>query len=53
MNSAWRQLAGIRHQRLVRRDIDKLMEFDDNMLADIGLSRAEVLHAVRYGRPWE
>ena len=40
----------IEHRRAVHRDLDRLMEFDDRELADIGLSRGEVMHAVRYGR---
>jgi uncharacterized protein YjiS (DUF1127 family) len=38
------------HRRVVRRDLNSLMEFDDRQLADIGLNRGELLHAVRYGR---
>lgn len=45
-----RQLERIRHQRRIRRDINSLMEFDDRMLADIGLNRGEVVHAVVHGR---
>lgn len=45
-----RRLEKINHWRLVRRDIKQLMEFDDRELADIGLSRGQVLHAMRYGR---
>jgi uncharacterized protein YjiS (DUF1127 family) len=48
--SVRRLFAWIRYQRQSRCDINRLMEFDDQMLADIGLSRAEILHAVRYGR---
>jgi len=40
----------IEHRRVVRRDLNRLMEFDDRELADIGLSRGELMHAVRYGR---
>ena len=40
----------LEHRRTVRRDLDRLMEFDDRELADIGLSRGELIHAVRYGR---
>ena len=40
----------IEHRRVVRRDLDKLMEFDDRELADIGLSRGELMYAVHYGR---
>jgi hypothetical protein len=29
------------------------MALDDRMLADIGLSRGEILHAVRHGRGYE
>ena len=40
----------IEHQRVVRRDLNRLMEFDDRELADIGLSRGDLMHVVRYGR---
>lgn len=43
-------LEKINRWRLVRRDVDRLMEFDDQELADIGLQRGQVLHAMRYGR---
>ena len=46
-------IAWTRHQRQIRRDIKRLMEFDDYMLADIGLSRGEVLHVVQHGRERE
>lgn len=45
-----RQLEQINHWCLARRDLDRLMEFDDRALADIGLGRSEILHAVRFGR---
>ena len=45
-----RLLEQIEHRRVVRRDLNRLMEFDDRELADIGLKRCEVIHAVRYGR---
>jgi uncharacterized protein YjiS (DUF1127 family) len=44
------QFARIGRQRQFRRDFNALMELDDNMLVDIGLSRGEVWHAARYGR---
>jgi uncharacterized protein YjiS (DUF1127 family) len=53
VKSTRQPFAWIRHQRQIRRDIKLLMEFDDNMLADIGLSRSEVLYAVRHGRARE
>ena len=31
----------------IRRDINYLMEQSDHMLLDVGISRAEVMHAVR------
>jgi uncharacterized protein YjiS (DUF1127 family) len=40
----------IEHRRVIRRDVNRLMEFDDRALADIGLSRGELMHAVRHGR---
>jgi uncharacterized protein YjiS (DUF1127 family) len=36
-------------QRRIRRDIDALMALNDRMLADIGLSRGEILYAARHG----
>ena len=53
VKSIRRQLAWISHQRRIRRDTNMLMEFDDRMLADIGLSRGEILYAVRRGRTRE
>jgi len=44
-----RQVEHIRHRRQVRRDINGLMELDDRALADIGLSRCEVMYAVANG----
>ena len=38
------------HRRVVRRDLNRLMELDDRELADIGLNRGALLHLVRYGR---
>jgi hypothetical protein len=32
----------IQHQRRIRRDVNRSMEFDDHLLADIGLSREEI-----------
>jgi uncharacterized protein YjiS (DUF1127 family) len=40
----------IAHRRVVRRDLNRLLEFDDRELADIGLNRSQLLHLVRYGR---
>lgn len=45
-----RWLARIRRQRRIRRDNSKLMELDDRMLADIGLSRADAQFTARHGR---
>jgi uncharacterized protein YjiS (DUF1127 family) len=36
----------------IRRNTRELMAMSDSMLKDIGLSRAEVDRAVRYGRGW-
>jgi uncharacterized protein YjiS (DUF1127 family) len=33
-----------------RRDLRQLAEMDDHLLHDIGISRSEIEHAVRYGR---
>ncbi|WP_210240672.1 DUF1127 domain-containing protein [Mesorhizobium sp. B3-1-7] len=51
VKSAKNLMAWLRHRRRVRRDIIKLMQLDDRLLADIGLSRGEVLYAaVQHGR---
>jgi uncharacterized protein YjiS (DUF1127 family) len=47
--AAQRLFEQIAHRRVVRRDLNRLMEFDDQ-LADIGLNRGALLHLVRYGR---
>jgi uncharacterized protein YjiS (DUF1127 family) len=39
-----------RKERQARRDIRELMYLDDRMLADVGLTRAEVKNCARYGR---
>jgi uncharacterized protein YjiS (DUF1127 family) len=48
--AAQRLFEQIAHRRVVRRDLNRLMEFDDRQLADIGLNRGTLLHLVRYGR---
>jgi uncharacterized protein YjiS (DUF1127 family) len=47
---AQRLFEQIADRRVVRRDLNRLMEFDDRQLADIGLNRGALLHLVRYGR---
>jgi len=37
-------------ERQIRRSVEELMIADDRILADIGLTRQDVDHAVRYGR---
>lgn len=53
--SPWVQLMNvvrrISDQRRKRRDINALMEMDNHMLTDIGLSRGEIEHAVLTGCP--
>jgi Domain of unknown function (DUF1127). len=39
-----------RKERQARRDIRELMYLDDRMLADVGLTRADVKNCARYGR---
>ena len=47
----WRGVAtAIADELRVRRDMRQLMTMDDDMLKDIGLTRADVGSAVRYGR---
>ena len=50
MNLVRRGAAHIKHRRQVRKDVAKLLEFDDHLLADIGISRAELLHSNGYDR---
>jgi uncharacterized protein YjiS (DUF1127 family) len=47
---ARQQIVRIMDRRRVRRDALALLAMDDRTLADIGLHRCEVEHAVRYGR---
>jgi uncharacterized protein YjiS (DUF1127 family) len=37
-------------RRRIRRGIKELMALDDQMLADIGLSRSDIDYIVRHGR---
>ena len=41
--AAQRLFEQIAHRRVVRRDLNRLMEFDDRQLADIGLNRGALL----------
>jgi uncharacterized protein YjiS (DUF1127 family) len=50
MNLVRRGVARIKYRRKVRRDLARLLDFDDHMLRDIGLSRAEVSYLAGYGR---
>ena len=45
-----REVNRIAERRRRRRDADLLLLMDDRMLADIGLCRSEIEHAIRYGR---
>ena len=45
-----RKMNRIAERRRRRRDADLLLLMDDRMLADIGLRRCEIEHAIRYGR---
>jgi uncharacterized protein YjiS (DUF1127 family) len=47
-----RLTAWIRNKRRIHRGMKELMALDDRMLADIGLTRAQVEHAARRGRPF-
>jgi uncharacterized protein YjiS (DUF1127 family) len=44
-----RLIARIRNERRIRRAVDELKALDDRTLADIGVTRGDVEHAVRYG----
>jgi uncharacterized protein YjiS (DUF1127 family) len=48
IESIWRRIDWIRSEYRFRRDINALMALDDRMLADIGLRRGEIEHAVRF-----
>ncbi len=48
---ASRGLAAYRRHRELARAEAELRQLDDHELADIGLSRADISHAVRYGVP--
>jgi len=50
MARAWR---AFRHRHEIAVATRSLMEMDDRSLQDIGLSRADIGHAVRHGRDWE
>lgn len=41
----------IRSERRIRKDIDLLTSYDDDMLVDIGLRRTDIEYVVRHGRP--
>jgi uncharacterized protein YjiS (DUF1127 family) len=45
-----RCVAWIRDQERIRQDTNRLMTLDDRLLADIGLERDQVEHALRSGR---
>jgi uncharacterized protein YjiS (DUF1127 family) len=40
----------IRARHRMRRGVDELTALDDRMLADIGISRSEILYSARFGR---
>jgi uncharacterized protein YjiS (DUF1127 family) len=44
-----RSIEWLKERRRMRRATHELMALDDRMLADIGVSRGEILHAVRHG----
>jgi uncharacterized protein YjiS (DUF1127 family) len=46
-----RRIAQFRTKRRLRRDALGLLDFDDHLLADIGLNRCELMHFARYGTP--
>ena len=49
-NSIRRQIEWIKHQRQISHDLNRLREFDNRLLADIGVSREELFHVAWYGR---
>ena len=46
-----RRIAQFRAKRRLRRDALALLDFNDHLLADIGLNRCELVHFARYGTP--
>ena len=44
-----RCVAAIRYRRQVRRAIETLTDFDDHLLADLGLNRDQIANAARAG----
>jgi uncharacterized protein YjiS (DUF1127 family) len=44
-----RSIAWLEARHRTRRAVVELMAMDDRMLADIGVSRGEILHAARHG----
>jgi uncharacterized protein YjiS (DUF1127 family) len=50
IRSVARIAAAIANELRIRRDMRQLMAMDDVMLKDIGLTRADIGAAVRYGR---
>jgi len=51
VNSSKQLIAWIRSTHRMHRAIHELMALDDRMLADIGLSRGEVMYSARHGSP--
>src|SRR5262249_55703395 len=50
IKSMKRAISRIGSEHQIRRDIGELTALDDRMLADMGLSRSNIEHVVRYGR---
>jgi uncharacterized protein YjiS (DUF1127 family) len=46
-----RVVRAVAHEMRIRRDVRRLEDFSDRMLADIGISRSEIPDAAR-GRLW-
>jgi uncharacterized protein YjiS (DUF1127 family) len=47
---AYALIEGVAREARVRRDMSRLAEFDDHMLRDIGIVRADIEGAIRNGR---
>ncbi len=43
-------IEGAAREARIRRDMSRLAEFDDHMLRDIGIVRADIEGAIRHGR---
>ena len=50
LNIVRRGVARMKHRRRARQDLARLLAFDGHLLGDIGISQADLLHSIGYGR---